>query len=215
MVIKQLILKKSGKIVFKGILCVFIALFLTIPSGAVFIRFNSIFSRNSSNSSVYAMGAVIIVAQDGTGDYLSIQDAINHALPGDHIIVNAGTYRDQLTINVARLNITAAIGESPTIDVSSYAVGIEVTAVHVLLDGFTIIGNGSRVGGPYPTIRASTGADGLVVNSSSFRVTIGYGWMVLMSLLYMFCWMVLSLLEMVLALVGPIQPSVPVPVLMV
>ena len=158
----------------------FIALFLTIPSGAVFIHFNSIFSRNVSNSSVYAMGAVIIVDQNGTGDYLSIQDAINHALPGDHIIVNAGTYREQLTINVARLNITAASGESPTIDVSSYAVGIDVTAAHVLLDGFTIIGNGSRVGGPYPTIRANTGADGLVVNSSTFHVTKGYGWMALM-----------------------------------
>jgi parallel beta-helix repeat protein len=174
-------MKKSSKIICKGILGVLIALFLTIPTGAVFINFHSIFSPNLSNSSIYRMGASIIVDDDGTGDYTSIQAAINNAFPGDVIIVKAGSYSDQLTINVANLTITAYVGDEPTISVSSYGVGIDVTAADVLLEGFEIYGNNSRTGGPYPTIRANTGADGLVVNRNSFRVyTGGIGQMALM-----------------------------------
>jgi len=115
----------------------------------------------------------IIVDDDGTGDYTSIQDAINNANVGDYIIVEDGTYGDQLTVNVNALTIVAASGETPTIYVSSYSPGIDVTASDVLIDGFEIYGNVSETGGPFPTIRASTGADGLTINDNEFKVFTG------------------------------------------
>jgi hypothetical protein len=115
----------------------------------------------------------LVVDDDGTGDYLSIQDAIDNANVGDYIIVKDGTYGDQLTINVNSLTISAASGENPTIYVSSYSPGIDVTASDVLFEGFEIFGNGSLTGGPFPTIRASTGSDGLRVINNNFKVFTG------------------------------------------
>jgi hypothetical protein len=57
--------------------------------------------------------------------------------------------------------------------VSSYSPGIDVTASDVLFEGFEIYGNGSLTGGPYPTFRASTGSDGLIISGNVFRVFTG------------------------------------------
>jgi hypothetical protein len=170
---KKLSFKKSSKIVNRSILCVLIVLILAIPTGAVSINLNSYFSTNLRYPPIFSLGDTIIVDDDGTGDYTSIQDAIDNAAPNDYIIVKAGTYGDQLTIDVPGLTISAASGEFPTIYVSSYNVGIDVTAADILLQGFEIFGNGSLVGGPYPTIRASAGAIGLTVNQNRFKVFTG------------------------------------------
>ena len=170
---KKLLCKKSSKIFNRSILCVLIALILAIPAGAVSINLNTYFLKNLRTSPIYRLADTIIVDDDGTGDYKTIQAAIDNASAGDYIIVKAGTYGDQLTINVPGLTISAASGEVPTIYVSSYNVGIDVTAPDILLEGFEIYGNGALVGGPYPTIRASAGADGLTVNKNKFKVFTG------------------------------------------
>ena len=117
-------------------------------------------------------GDTIIVDDDGTGDYTSIQDAIDNASSGDYIVVKDGTYGDQLTVDVS-VTIAAASGETPTIYVSAYDVGIDVTAPDVLIEELEIFGNGSLTGGPFPAIRASTGSDGLIVNNNVFKVFTG------------------------------------------
>jgi hypothetical protein len=115
----------------------------------------------------------IIVDDDGPADYSSIQDAIDNANPGDIIIVKSGSYGDQLSVNVNGLSISAASGETPTIYVSSYSPGIDVTGSDVLIEGFEIYGNGSLTGGPFPTIKASTGSDGLIITGNDFKVFTG------------------------------------------
>lgn len=167
---KILLFKKSIKILNKCILCALIALIIVIPTGAVSINLNSYFSKNFRNPPIFSLANTIIVDDDGSGDYTTIQAAINNASPGDYIIVKDGIYGDQLTINVSNLTISAASGETPTIYVGSYAVGIDVTASDVLLQGFEIFGNGALSDGPYPTIRASPGSQGLVVSKNSFKV---------------------------------------------
>jgi hypothetical protein len=115
----------------------------------------------------------IIVDDDGTADYTTIQDAIDNASVGDSIVVKDGTYGEQLIVNVPSVSIVAASGETPTIYVSTYDVGIDVTVSDVLIEGFEIFGNGSLSGGPYPTIRASAGSDGLTVNGNDFKAFTG------------------------------------------
>lgn len=115
----------------------------------------------------------IIVDDDGTGDYTSIQDAIDNANVGDYIIVKSGTYGDQLSVYVDSLTISAASGELPTLYLSSYTVGIDVTGSDVLIEGFEIFGNGNLTWGPFPTIKASTGSDGLNIINCRFKVFTG------------------------------------------
>jgi len=170
---KKLLYKKSSRIIKRSILCTIIALSIAMPAGAISLNLNPYFLKNLRNSPIHSQGSTIIVDEHGTGDYKTIQAAIDNASPGDFIIVKAGTYADQLTINVPGLTISAASGEVPTIYVSSYTVGIDVSAADILLEGFEIYGNGALVGGPYPTIRASAGANGLRVNQNGFKVFTG------------------------------------------
>jgi hypothetical protein len=114
----------------------------------------------------------IIVDDDGTGDYTTIQAAINNAALGDTIVVKDGTYVEQLTVNVPSLSIVAASGETPIIYASGFNYGIDVTTPDVLIEGFEIYGNPSA-GGPYPVIRASPGSIGLVITENVFKVFTG------------------------------------------
>jgi len=49
--------------------------------------------------------AIIIVDNEGDGDYLNIQTAINNAIDGDSIHVYSGTYQEQIEINTPNLKI--------------------------------------------------------------------------------------------------------------
>ena len=147
----------SGRVRFGTIVSLFIALLLLIPSSTILVE----------------AGDTIIVDDDGTGDYTTIQAAINNAGVGDNIVVKDGTYAEQLTVNVPSISIVAASGETPVIYVSSYTVGIDVTAPDVHIEGFEIFGNSSLGSALYPAIRASSGSSGLNVFDNEFRVFTG------------------------------------------
>jgi hypothetical protein len=168
---KSIFVKNIAKRINKSTLCILITFIIAIPTGTASITFTS--SDNMRNPLIFSTTDTIIVDDDGSADYTTIQAAINNANPGDYIIVKNGLYGDQLTINVSNLTISAASGETPTIYVGAYTVGIDVTASDVFLQGFEIYGNGEPSVGPYPTIRASAGSQGLSVISNSFKVITG------------------------------------------
>ena len=169
---KGLFVKKNAVFIKNSILCILLALLITIPTGTATLTSNSSTIR-SRTPLIFSTTDTIIVDDDGTGDYTTIQAAINNSIPGDHIIVKDGIYGDQLRINVSNLTISAAGGETPTIYVGAYTVGINVTASDVFFQGFEIYGNGEPSGGPYPTIQASAGSQGLSVINNSFKVFTG------------------------------------------
>jgi len=169
---KGLFVKNNAVFIKNSILCILLALLITIPTGTATLTSNSSTIR-SRTPLIFSTTDTIIVDDDGTGDYTTIQAAINNSIPGDHIIVKDGIYGDQLRINVSNLTISAAGGETPTIYVGAYTVGINVTASDVFFQGFEIYGNGEPSGGPYPTIRASAGSQGLSVINNSFKVFTG------------------------------------------
>jgi len=116
------------------------------------------------------IAADIIVDDDGTGDYTTISAAILASSNGDTIWVKDGSYNEQLLVDKS-VTIIADNGVRPTIYVSTYSPGIDVTASGVTIDGFKIYGNSNSGGGP--SIRASSGSNGLKVRNNQFVVIPG------------------------------------------
>ncbi len=164
---------KTSKIFDKVLVSLIASMFFILPATAISINKTEKLNKMGGDSAIWSLGDTLIVDDDGTTPYTTIQQAINAASSGDYIIVKDGTYGDQLTVNVGGLVISAASGETPTIYVSSYDVGIDVTAPDVTIEGFEIFGNGSLTGGPFPTVKASAGADGLLINQNNFKVFTG------------------------------------------
>lgn len=135
-----------------ALLSLFIAFFLCIPNVTMIVKASD-----------------IIVDDDGTGDYLTIQDAIDAASSGDTIWVKDGSYNEQLNVH-ASVKIIADSGAEPTIYATSYSPGIDITANMVTIEGFKIYGS-SDPGSA--TIRASSGADELQVKSNTFTTISG------------------------------------------
>ena len=120
----------------------------------------------------------IIVDDDGSGPYTTIQSAINAASPGDTIWVEDGSYNEALTINKANLRILSVNGYEPKIYVSSYSPGIDIQASNVIFgsgstgeNGFKIYGNIEASGGP--TFRISSGADEAVIRDNTILAISG------------------------------------------
>ncbi|MGA1863677.1 MAG: right-handed parallel beta-helix repeat-containing protein [bacterium] len=82
----------------------------------------------------------IKVADDGSGNYASIQDAVDYAVPGDTINVFSGIYKENLVIGGKALSLVSQDGaESTFIDGSG--LGSVVAVVNLdggVLDGFTL-----------------------------------------------------------------------------
>ena len=101
-----------------------------------------------------SLSQTIEVKQDGTGDYTQIQEAIDHAWPGDTVLVWPGTYYENLTVNEKGIilgSLLMTTGDqdykySTIIDGGQNAGCISVKYVDTSfeLNGFTIINGNSR-----------------------------------------------------------------------
>jgi parallel beta-helix repeat protein len=71
-------------------------------------------------------------------DYTSIQEAINRAFPGDTILVNSGTYHENLLLD-RKINLIGidSGGGAPIIDPANKSNAIEILADGCRIEGFT------------------------------------------------------------------------------
>ncbi len=101
-------------------------------------------------------GDTIIVAQDGNGDYDTIQDAIDNATEGDTIRVYEGTYQENVVINKT-VNLIGNGSEATTIDGEGSGSVVMITVDWVNMSGFRvtkekITGYGIRISGNHTTV---------------------------------------------------------------
>lgn len=86
----------------------------------------------------------VVVAQDGSGQYTTIQAAIDASLPGDTIQVKNGTYNEAVTFNKGGtpdlpLTLTNYPGDTPVIVPGSlYGQVVSFHAQWIILQGFEI-----------------------------------------------------------------------------
>lgn len=106
-----------------------------------------------------SMAAAITVDNDGTGDYTTIQDAVNAADPEDTILVYPGTYSENVDVD-KELNITSVGGASVT---HVTAAASNDNGFHITADGVTI--NGFNMSG-------ATDATGIRIESSNHSTII-------------------------------------------
>jgi Ca2+-binding RTX toxin-like protein len=121
-------------------------------------------------------GNVLIVDASGAyGDYTTIQDALADAADGDTIIVMAGSYSGDITIDK---QVTIASAENAGIDAddsrgaeSVLTGGFHITADGVVIDGLTIEDGGSFVG--FDVTGAAVQADNVEIRNTIFDRTGG------------------------------------------
>jgi len=78
-------------------------------------------------------------------DYPTIQDAVNHANPGDIIYVHNGTYYENILINKSVILIGENV-DSTILDGNGKGSVITITADNVTVTGFTIKNSGTNIG---------------------------------------------------------------------
>jgi parallel beta-helix repeat protein len=80
-----------------------------------------------------------------SGNYKTIQAAVNAASAGNTILVSNGTYTENVVIGKS-LTLKAATGATPVIDAGNKGPGIKVTASNVRVEGFTVQNAASNCG---------------------------------------------------------------------
>lgn len=86
----------------------------------------------------------VTVNDDGPSDYASIQHAVDTVPNGTTVVVAAGTYDENVTIDTANVTILGAGSDEVTIDVTNAGDvrGINAKADNLTLSGFTLVGPG-------------------------------------------------------------------------
>jgi RHS repeat-associated protein len=107
------------------------------PSGEIIIGVKGPHVLESNFSIIVSPTSIWHVAADGSGDFSTIQGAIDAALPGDLINVGYGIYNETILVN-KRLTIDAP-GSYPTINAGKAGNAIVVSADNVTISGFKII----------------------------------------------------------------------------
>ena len=105
--------------------------------------------------------AIITVDDDGPADFNSIQEAINSSQDGDSIVVEPGTYYENVVFNNKAVTLTSTepdnssiVGSTIITAISGYSVSFDVNEVSdSVLRGFTVTGRGVYCySGTTPTI---------------------------------------------------------------
>ncbi|MEC7241944.1 MAG: hypothetical protein VXW32_11995 [Myxococcota bacterium] len=90
-----------------------------------------------------ASAAELSVEQDGSGQYTTIQSALNEALPGDVIHVGPGTYTEALWMDAVPIELRSSEGaENTIVDASGWAAAItfsEGVGEDTVVEGFTLV----------------------------------------------------------------------------
>ena len=84
-----------------------------------------------------------ITVDDGSGaDFRSIQEAVNHSVPGDTIIVGPGTYTENVLVNVTGLTIRSESnnGNAQVKPLEESVSTFLIEADNITISGFNIIG---------------------------------------------------------------------------
>jgi len=90
--------------------------------------------------------ADVIVDQAGGGDYLTIQEGIDNAIPGENVFVWDGSYNENITIDK---NLQLIGNGSATTVIDGFGTMnniINITAEGVVITGFNITNSGNRYG---------------------------------------------------------------------
>ncbi|WP_269848950.1 NosD domain-containing protein [Methanosarcina horonobensis] len=91
-----------------------------------------------------AAATTLYVDGAGTGNYTTIQDALNSAINGDIIMVNPGTYPGDITVPVSDLVIVSSSQYNAVIKATGSAFNLD--ASNTTIRNFDIIGPGSSSG---------------------------------------------------------------------
>ncbi|AKB36755.1 cell surface protein [Methanosarcina siciliae C2J] len=85
---------------------------------------------------------------EGSGNYTTIQAAVDNASPGDTIIVYPGTYTEVIDVDVANLTIRSLSGNPDDTIVRTFSPShnFKVIANNVTISGFNITGEGYYTG---------------------------------------------------------------------
>jgi parallel beta-helix repeat protein len=103
-----------------------------------------------------AAPATIIVPDD----YPTIQEAINHASIGDTVSVKAGTYNENIILNVS-ISLIGQTKETTIIDVRGVGNPLEITANRTIVSGFTFSYGGAGI--------AMTNSHNNIINNNILR----------------------------------------------
>ncbi len=108
-------------------------------------------------------GATLTVDDDGPAGYSTIQAAIDNSTNGDVIVVQPGTYREQVTFNGRRVTVRSVNPNDPTVVRSTVITNASGASVvfdfaensQSVLHGFTITGRGIYCAASSPTIKGN------------------------------------------------------------
>ena len=109
-------------------------------------------------------GETIIVAQDGSGNFTTIQDAIDNATVDDTIRVWGGTYYENIAIDKT-INLTGNGSGTTTIDGGGSGDVVRITEDWVNLSGFKI--TGSKKGDQYAGLKITSYENSIFSNNCS------------------------------------------------